>query len=77
MRIGADHVNVGRVRGPASLEDAPARPLIVVLPPCVLASGPIGHASRRIGPQLLIETQMLRSSRNRSIGAELASARMR
>src|SRR5262245_15057649 len=35
------------------------------------------HATRLPRPQLLSEAQMPRSSRNRSIGAELASARMR
>jgi len=35
------------------------------------------QATRRIGPQLLSDAQMPRSSRKRSIGAELASAWIR
>src|SRR5262249_45837531 len=38
---------------------------------------PEGYATRRAAPQLLSEAQMPRSSRKRSIGAKLFSARMR
>src|SRR5216117_2639283 len=42
-----------------------------------LRRGEIFHATRRERPQLLSEAQIERSSRKRSIGAELFSARMR